>query len=828
MKKNISINIGGIIFHIDEDGYERLKNYLDSINKYFSTFEDSKEIIDDIENRIAEIFLSKLSDGQQVITDLEIDELMATMGTVADFEAVIEADPDEKQEEKAAPESDKQKEKEEETSSQSAGYKRLYLDKKRRVIGGVAAGIAHYFGIDPLWIRILILVLFFNILFWGLSGATLIAYIILWIVLPESYELEDDQKVKKLFRNPNDRVFGGVSSGIGAYFGADPIVIRLLFVLSIFLGGAGIILYIILWIITPEAKSITDKMQMQGEPVTLSNIESNVKRSLKVEEGVEESPIVKIILFPFRLIALIFGALAKVLGPLLKFLVEAFRVVFGVVVILIGFSLSISFIAVFLVTLGFTGAWFDYMIHEFPVDMFINSTSWLAATFMLIVFLVPSISLILLGAVIIAKQRVTNAYVGWSLFGVWVVGLIGVAITVPRIVGDFRTENDYREERIYEKPEGIPTLRLNDDFEYSDYDGVTLRLRGHSDSTYKLLLRYESRGSSRSDAEENAKAVVYNMTQEGNDFIFDSELDFANAPFRFQEVNAIFYIPFGETFRMEYELSEILRNTLYQDGYRSYQMDGNDWVIERDGLKCLTCSESGLDREEDEKDDRSWRGTQNTRDWEDISGPVIPYGYSDFDAVKIASLFKVQIIQGDEYVVELKGEDAEDVKISKLGNDLEIKYKDRWDWWETRDFDELELYLFIQAPDLESIELIGGCQGEISGFEGNDLEISLTGASDITADVSPDYLDINLTGASRLLLDGKSDRLDAKIIGASRLDADDHKSEYASIQALGASRVDIYATEELDIQAAGVSTVRYDGTERVRIDSDGLSSVKRR
>ncbi|MEQ9306435.1 MAG: hypothetical protein RJQ14_21160, partial [Marinoscillum sp.] len=63
MKKTVSINIGGIIFHIEEDGYDKLKIYLDSVNKYFSTFEDSAEIIADIESRIAEIFLSKLADG---------------------------------------------------------------------------------------------------------------------------------------------------------------------------------------------------------------------------------------------------------------------------------------------------------------------------------------------------------------------------------------------------------------------------------------------------------------------------------------------------------------------------------------------------------------------------------------------------------------------------------------------------------------------------------------------------------------------------------------------------------------------------------------------
>lgn len=88
MKKNISINISGIIFHIEEDGFDRLKEYLDSINKYFSTFEDSSEIIADIESRIAEIFLEKLKEDKQVITNDDVSALMATMGSIQDFQAI--------------------------------------------------------------------------------------------------------------------------------------------------------------------------------------------------------------------------------------------------------------------------------------------------------------------------------------------------------------------------------------------------------------------------------------------------------------------------------------------------------------------------------------------------------------------------------------------------------------------------------------------------------------------------------------------------------------------------------------------------------------------
>ena len=358
MKKNISINIGGIIFHIEEDSYNRLNDYLTTINRYFSTFDDSKEIIDDIENRIAEIFLSKLSDSKQVIASEDIDELISTMGTVADFEAQIEMDEDDRAASKETKEtSEKQKSAHEETKSESSTQKdapkKLYRNNKQRIFGGVASGIAYYFSIDPLWIRLIFLAMFFNLLLAPISGTVFLAYIILWIVLPGSDELDEDKSYKKLYRNPDSRVLGGVCGGIGSFFGTDITVIRLLFVLSIFLGGAGIILYIILWVITPEAKTITEKMQMQGEPVTLSNIESNVKNSLKVREG-EENVFVKILLFPFRLIALIFEALAKVLGPLLHFFVDIVRIIFGLIVIVLGASIMLSIVILWGVIVGTT------------------------------------------------------------------------------------------------------------------------------------------------------------------------------------------------------------------------------------------------------------------------------------------------------------------------------------------------------------------------------------------------------------------------------------------------------------------------------------------
>ncbi|MEX0883988.1 MAG: hypothetical protein WDZ72_11000 [Cyclobacteriaceae bacterium] len=88
MKKTISINISGILFHIEDDGYISLQKYLDAINQHFSLYEDNQEIITDIENRIAEIFLSNLKNNKQVITAENVSKLIEKMGTIADFKAV--------------------------------------------------------------------------------------------------------------------------------------------------------------------------------------------------------------------------------------------------------------------------------------------------------------------------------------------------------------------------------------------------------------------------------------------------------------------------------------------------------------------------------------------------------------------------------------------------------------------------------------------------------------------------------------------------------------------------------------------------------------------
>lgn len=803
MKKNISINISGIIFYIEEDGYDKLKEYLDSINQYFSKFDDSNEIISDIESRIAEIFLSKLKDGKQVIYLEDVDSLIATMGSIRDFKAVEE--PQEAYEETS-----------EETYSEKS--KKLFRDTKRKIISGVAAGIGHYFNVDPLWIRLLFLLFFFAFFFeFEISLIIPLIYGVLWIIIPGSDELKEEKKYKKMFRNPDDKVLGGVSSGIAAYFGIDIVVVRVLFVLLIFVGFSGPIIYIVLWIILPEAKSITDKMEMQGEPVTLSNIEENIKKSFNVKEG-EENVVVKILLFPFRLIALLINSISKGLGPLLKFLVEAIRVLVGILIILTGVSTLFGLIVYLGVIIGIfaTGDWF--VVDFLPIEVIRNSLPVGTAISLFLVLFVPFLLLTLLGVMIISKQNLIKPGFGWSIFAVWIISLAYFTINVPRIVQDFSEEGN-REVVTNLDIKGTAKLGLREAYD-TQYEVTSLRLRGHEDSTFRLVQKFTARGGSRSQAIAYSEMVGYDYQVEDSLIIFDDNLYFKDdAVFRLQELSMTLYIPYNHPFTMERELSEILRNTLYIYGYRSYQMENNTWVFTEDGLKCVTCPDDQGYENNPESPDAPQKPDFEA-DFNDVDE------LRDFNFIDIGNTFILNISQDDEYSVSVSADEKDLGKINfdQQGDLLKIRFRDSN---YIIDASRQKIKVNITMPELKGIDLHGGSQTYISGFKPLTFGMDLSGTAFAEIEIETDQLEADLSGASKLVLKGNGKSMDLQINGIANVDAFDYPVDEANINADAASTANILVNKFLQVDAGAGSTVRYKGNPKLDIENDIGSNVQK-
>ena len=165
MNKTININLGGYFFHIDETAYQKLRRYLDAISKSLSDDPQGKnEIIADIEARISELLSEKITDARQVVNEQDISNIIKIMGEPEDYE-----------------------ENETGYTDNSSSYQRkktsnrkLYRDGDDKFLGGVAAGVGHYLGIDAIWLRLLLIALFFS------AGFGFLIYIILWVLLPEA------------------------------------------------------------------------------------------------------------------------------------------------------------------------------------------------------------------------------------------------------------------------------------------------------------------------------------------------------------------------------------------------------------------------------------------------------------------------------------------------------------------------------------------------------------------------------------------------------------------------------------------------------------------
>ncbi len=802
MRKNISINISGIIFHIEEDGYDQLKQYLESINRYFSTFEDSKEIISDIESRIAEIFLSKLKDGNQIIKGEDVEALIATMGSVADFEAIEEQGPTISQEQSKRESPPKVAAE----SPRPSSDKKLYRDNRRKILGGVAAGIAHYLGIDPLWIRLILLILFFNVFFnFPISGVILVAYILAWIIVPNSNDLEEDQKIKKLYRNSEDRVLGGIASGIAAYFGADTTLIRLLFVLSIFLGGSGLVIYIILWIITPEAKTLTEKMQMQGEPVTLSNIETNLKKSFNVDEG-EENAFVKILLFPFRLLALIFTGLGKALGPFLLFLVEAIRVVAGVAIAIVGLSMIFSLMMVTGLMVGVISAAHVTWDLPIPFELIRGSVPIAASIAAFFSALIPALFLTLVGVMLIAKQKVINATIGWSLFAAWIISVLVFSFTLPSFLYDFTTEGTYQETSEYDLGKKIAILKLRDLGDHK-LDFVNLALRGYSGNHFKLETNITSKGGSREEAKENAKMVDYQVALEDSVFWFDSNLQFKDkSQYRFQEVHLVLFIPFERPFIMQSDLDQILTSRRYAS-----RTGDDSWIFTESGMECISCAGPGSSFDEDE--DYGPRGSSRV------------FEMGQFENLDITGNFQVNILAGDQYEVLIGGRERyfEDLRVENEDGTLII---DGGEYWNMRSRTR-RLTIDVRAPQVTAISIEGSAQAEMRDFDRlESLTIIMGGKTEALIEGEIDQLEIELESASSLVLRGSGQQLIAELSAAAKLDAFDYTVDEAVVVASGASNAKVFVSEDLSVESSGVSNVLHRGTANVHIDQSGSGTVR--
>jgi len=397
MKKTHTINIGHSIFNIDEDAYEILYKYLDSIKTYFNTIDNEGEIIKDFELRIAENFSSKTSDFKKSIDLNDVKNMIKIMGTLDDFKEIYDGVDTENNNDK------------------SEVNNKLYRDTSNRIIAGVCSGIAEYFKIDPIIVRVV---------FFIAVPLNLIIYIILWLGIPSK---DFDPNLRKiLFRDKENGIIGGVAKGLSNYLKIDANLIRVFFFGSLFFGGAGLLFYLLLWAFTKEAKTIGQKMNMSGFNINLSNIEDFLKKKTR-NLNKSESTIVRIFLFPFRLLAPLVNAILRIV---IIFFKAIFIITIGVIAGASGILLLVLLANLFnQITPQNDSEFYVYELLNAVPDYFI---------IVLGISLVLTILISFLSAISVMFNRKSNSYLFMLLFFMWFVFLGFTALSIPGIIIDMQ------------------------------------------------------------------------------------------------------------------------------------------------------------------------------------------------------------------------------------------------------------------------------------------------------------------------------------------------------------------------------------------------------
>lgn len=629
MKKIININLSSRLIPIEDTAYELLKNYLDSLKRHFSREEGGDEIVSDIEDRIAELFQEKLKKGAHCITDDDIHQMIGVMGRPEQLEEEAAADPREKT---GAPDP-------EQPAPPPAGSKRLIRDENDKVLGGVCSGIAAYWGIDPVIVRIITFLLIWA---WGTG---LIIYIILWIILPSSRTLKNPVR-KRLYRNPDNKVIGGVGSGIAAYLNIDPVIPRIIFVLPLlgiiftsifrqwhwfpgvfFPLSVGflptlILLYIILWISVPLAVTVAEKLEMRGEKVDLQSIANAMKETKDEKKNDVPPPVSQEAaaqtekrdqpgeaagsgtdrqIVPYRAYEApkrhsSFGSVISTMFKVAAYIILGIIVV-GLCIALIamagGFIGAATFSSVFLPYKGF--------ILYSPLQ---HILAWPA---ILLTLGIPVVAIIWLFIKLITGFRPKTRRVGVSLFVLWFIGLICAVWLSISIGRDFKMNYRISSDVSLVQPSGNKLIlsrkpsnisisgwnALNNLVELSEdtmiLKTMRLEIQKSKDDSFHVQLIRASNGFSVRQARSFADAIELQLSQE--DSVLYIPEGFSLTPgttFRNQRVVIRISVPEGKEIRIENDLRRMRHfrgwNNIWDDDDDFYwnNDDNYDWDFNED------------------------------------------------------------------------------------------------------------------------------------------------------------------------------------------------------------------------------------------------------
>ncbi len=517
MKKTFTINISGTIFHIEEDAYEVLQKYLINLKKHFGSGEEGKEIISDIEARIAEIFSEKSTEEKSVVTIDMVNEIVEIMGTPEDF------------------------------AEEEGEEEPVFAEAKRK---------------------------------------------------------------RRLYRDPEHRVLGGVCGGLSAYFNMDPVVLRIIFAVLFFVtSGAALLAYLILWIAVPKALNTTQRLEMRGQEATVKNIEKSIKEEVaevkesykkfkesdtysKGKKGVE-------------------GA-GDVVYNIFKVILKVIVVIIGVVLIISGFFGLLGFISTLAIGHSFVDGWPLIWSPEVQVPGFFNhfvepGTVTFGAIAIGLLVGIPMLAMLFIGTKLVFRYKTNNTAIGLSMVGVWLIALVSLIIVSASQVGNYKSQSSITQNKTI-SCDSCQTLYLKlaedkyDDYAELDLDISNFKImvidgdeimvgqpkldivKSGSDN-FTISIKKAARGKTRENAKEFAQEIIYIYEVNDSTLLFDPYflLD-EDGKWRNQDVDITIKIPEGKAVNLGENMVKIIYDIENTSNTWDADMVGKTWEMKADGL----------------------------------------------------------------------------------------------------------------------------------------------------------------------------------------------------------------------------------------------------
>ncbi len=608
-----------------------------------------------------------------------------------------------------------------------------------------------------------------------------------------SYNSQSEYRTgKRLFRDPEDKVFGGICSGIAAYFGInDPLWVRILFVMLVFVFGVSAIFYFILWIAIPEALSSADRLAMRGEPINVSNIAKVVESEFnnlsdainnagntngekknnsfstsnsynrgKGSQGVAD-------VFSF------IGEMFRRLFDVLKLIFKPIFGLFGIIGIIV---LACVWIAVMI---GFAYG------HPFINAMFGSSKLVAYIAGLNVFFLIAAVIgiLIMLFLNVFFKIRVQPKWYG-ILGAFWFINGLSFAFTATELGKEFSEESTVKTEvfnvnlpsdtlNIQVIRDKKSSFRRFEGFGLKDgnltYRGINLRVERSSTNEFRMVKEVRANGSSIEEAEQIASQINYQPVLEGNTLTCDEVIDVTGQKFRAQHVNLILYVPENKYIKLDkYANNHFVSFDFdWEDDCDNNDDEGEVWQMQSNGS--MICPEG-------RKQNKAEKILSNV----------------DFKTLKIRGNIDVEVRKADKYEVKLVGKDKYLTKVEVIQSENTLNIRSS-----IEDHEDNKMKIIILMPSLELFDAERVEDVEIRGFSQKEMKINLFGdfKADIIVDVENLTLDVE---QARVDIQGKGDVLDARVEERAELRSRQFTVKTAKINLDDNSDADIYATERVE------------------------------